>query len=297
MCGRVENSFRTGITIFDRAGNEFSHVESYGGLLHRPDAVNDICAGREDIFAATDDGVWVIDRIEKKTRLLPGENNGLPDGAAFTLLMLGDTLLTGTEHGLVTTVVRGDTIETIYETILPSLAILSLKMVNDDLWIGTSQGAYRMDWQTGSIGLLSTSEITETGFVFDIEFDGQRVWLATEYELAAIDINNAEIEVFPEVNNYGGARAVAVADTIVAVATVRGLLLLYTGESPQYEFFTDEDGLPSVNIRDLIFDEEYLWLATDRGLCRFLYNNPDLYRRGDPPPANFPGINILNIIR
>jgi ligand-binding sensor domain-containing protein len=276
MGGGTGDSYRTGITKFNPKNNSFEYVETFGGYIYAAADVYDLCSNEFDIFAATNNGVWVIDKEKMSIRNHLKRSSGLPDNQILTLLSLGDTLFVGTEYGLGVLNIYADSARRISKTILPSLTVLCLEKAGNDLWIGTTEGVYRLDLETGKIDFLTTGEITQSGYVYDIEFANGKIWLVTDEELASIDVLTADVTTYPEVNNYGGAGAIAVKDTLVAVATLRGLLLIYTGDGKSSQIYTTVNGLLSDNIRDLIFDDEYLWLGTDSGLVRFWYKNPSL---------------------
>jgi ligand-binding sensor domain-containing protein len=276
MGGMAENSYRTGLTRFNTKNNSFDYVESYGGLIYNADNVYDITANDRDLFAATGDGVWVVSRKDKKTSDQLKRSSGLPDNNVAALFASGDTLFVGTEYGVGEIYLFTDSVKRISPTMLPSHTVLCLEKAGNDLWIGTNSGVYRLDLETGMLGFLSSDKLSHAGSVYDIKYIDGKIWLASDYELASIDISTAEIKLYPEVNNYGGANAVAANDTLIAAATMQGLLLISQGKHPYSQLFTTSDGLLSDNIRDLIFDENYLWLGTDSGLVRFWYKDPDL---------------------
>jgi ligand-binding sensor domain-containing protein len=277
MGGQAEKSYRTGLTIFDWRKNMFDYIESQVGLIDLPDNINDISGNGKDIFAGTDRGVWVIDKKERKTWDYLQGRSGLPDDRVISLLASGERLFVGTESGLAIMNIYSDSIESNNKVILTSLAIYALEIVDSTLWIGTSQGAYRLDLMNGQLGRLNIPELRSVREVFDIERAGDSIWLAASDNLVAIDLNTAVITAFPEVNNFGGAGVIAVQDTIVAAAVRSGLLIFFNGEEPHHYLYTVNDGLLSSGIKDIAFDGDYLWLGTDMGLTRFWYKNPNLY--------------------
>jgi len=101
--------------------------------------------------------------------------------------------------------------------------------------------------------------------------------MVIDYELKSIDRNSAEIETYPEILQYNDLRSIAISDTIVAAATGGGLLLLFDGKKDSHFLYTVGDGLISNDIRDLVFDGDYIWLGTDKGLSRFWYKHPSLF--------------------
>jgi ligand-binding sensor domain-containing protein len=276
MGGKTGESSRSGLTLFDWNSNQFEYVESVLDLRYITQDVNDIHSNGSDVFVATDDGVWVVDKSDRKIRERLSRRSGLPDNRVLTVMTDGELLIAGTQYGLGILDIYSDSAELVARLLLPSETILCLEKADDDLWIGTTRGAFRFDLKSAALGRLTAPEITQFGRIFDLEHAGDMMWIATEYELASIDLATAEIELFPEVNNFGGVKALAVKDTIVAAATGAGLLLIFTGEREYHRLFTVDDGLISNNINDLAFSENYLWLGTEEGLSRFWLTSPSL---------------------
>jgi len=276
MGGLGGNSYRSGMTIFDRSRNSFEYVELADGVSTRGTEINEIFSrGSDTIFIASDNGVWLLDRKTKALRSRLTGRSGLPDDRVLSVFAYGDTLFAGTEYGLGIMNLHPDSSHS-PKLLLPELSILCLEMAGDNLWIGTDHGIYRLNLKNGKLGRLSVPQITQTRRIFEISNSGDKMWLATDNELASIDLKTADIQSFPEVSNFGGIRAVAVKDTIIAAATISGLLLIYNGGNSFHRLFTENDGLISEGIRDLLFDGDYLWIGTDQGLTRFWYKNPAL---------------------
>ena len=58
------------------------------------------------------------------------------------------------------------------------------------------------------------------------------------------------------------------------VATSMGLLR-YDRIDHSWRKYTTEDGLSINSVNTLYVEEEYIWIGTDYGLTRFLWNDPD----------------------
>lgn len=274
ISGLAYDALRTGITIFEPEANSFSYFETYGSLIGRAASVFDIVGNGDDVFVATENGILVID---KEKRVIVDEIGGfgdLPETYVNCLAAVGDTLFAGTAQGLAVFYFHPDSVNRRGQILLAERDIVALELSGEYLWIGTDRGAYRLNRSTRVLGRLRAAEITQSRYVYDIEVDGEWVWLATEEEMVAIDMETADIELYPEVNNYGGVHAIAVRDTLIAAAVDRGLLLIYDGKKPRHELYTVNEGLLSNEIRDLLFEGDYLWLGTDKGLSRFWYKNP-----------------------
>lgn len=275
--GQSHDSYRTGITSFDWRKNDFDHVEIRGGLIRSSESVYDLSAGKERIYAATDNGILVIDKKSRQIVERIGLSFGLPDLQVYSLRLNGDTIFAGTEFGLARLDMSTDSTDKSIGTLLYAEPIYALERESNALWIGSEHGLYRLDLSSGKLGILSIPEVSESARIYDLAIAGEKIWVASEENLISIGLDDAQVETFPEVINYGGARAVAARDSLVALAVRDGLLLLFLGDKPHHFLYTVNDGLLSHNIQTLLFDGDYLWLGCERGLTRFWYRNPNLY--------------------
>ncbi|RKX32844.1 MAG: hypothetical protein DRP46_00310 [Candidatus Zixiibacteriota bacterium] len=276
MGGLTDSAYRTGMTAYDLKKNEFDYIEFSDNNRFLRASVFDIYAGEEKIFAATDDGVWIIDRKEKKFVERLSRHAGIPDDQILCVFNFENYLLAGTEFGLGVVDLNFDSSGQVARVMMPSATVICLESSGRNIWIGTDDGIYRWNIDKNKLGRLTAGELNGFWVINDLVNTGGKMWVAGDNELASINLETAKIETYPEIGLYGGVRAVAVHDTLTAVATGSGLLLLFNGEKPHNQLFTVDDGLISNNVRDLLFEGDYIWLATDRGLTRFWYKNPAL---------------------
>jgi hypothetical protein len=277
ITGPVEESFRSGFTIFDPKYNEFEYLETFGSFIEMPLNVYDIRSDDNEIFASTDDGVWVIDRETREIVDHLKKDHGFPDDRIISLEVAGDTLFTGTQYGLGITSKYPDTLVPASKMLLDSRIITCLRKSDMALWIGSDSGAYRYKCNTGKLERFSSPEISRLYYVTDIELSNRKAWFVFDGQLVSLDLTNAEIDLYPNIQNYGRVSNIAVKDTIIAAATDAGLLLIYEGNAKQTRLFTADDGILSHEINSLLFDDEYLWIGSNRGLSRFWYKHPSVF--------------------
>lgn len=277
MGGSDTGYTRPGFTVFDWSKNSFEHIEMEPGLLSYVSQVYAIAADGKKVYVGTDDGLLIIDKKQNEIIDHLKKISGLPDNRIISLLAHDNKLYVGTEYGLGLVDINSKLSETSFKTILPTHAILSLDQIDNYIWIGTHLGSFRLNLSNEKLGYLKAAEISGKREISFIKHTEQKIWLMVDYELKAIDRNSAEIETFPEIIQYNDIRSIAVSDTIVAVATGGGLLLLFNGKKDRHFLYTVSDGLISNDIRDLVFDGDYIWLGTDKGLTRFWYKHPSLY--------------------
>ncbi|MEW5922637.1 MAG: hypothetical protein AB1746_01475 [Candidatus Zixiibacteriota bacterium] len=276
MGGLIDSAYRMGVTGFDWRHNDFDYVEFTGDRKLFASDIYDLSADGNYLYAATAEGIWVIDAREGKFVERLSRRAGIPDDLVLSVLIADNYLFAGTQFGLGVLEMDSDTSEQVSRVMIPSATVNCLERVDDDIWIGTDNGVFRYSLDRNKMGRLAADELAGFWHINDFYYADGKMWVTAENELASIDLASAAIEVYPEVLNYSGVRAVAATDTLVAVATGNGLLMIYNGEKTRHQLFTTNDGIISNDIRDLVFDGDYLWLATDRGLTRFWYKNPAL---------------------
>jgi len=276
MGGLTDSAYRAGLTAFDWRINEFDYVQYSDQRRFLEADIYDLYADDDRLLAATADGVWIIDPGKKEFIERLSRRAGVPDNRVLCVHAADDFLLAGTEFGLGVIDMFSDTSDQMARVLMPSLTVICLESAGRDIWIGTDNGVFRWRPDKEKLGRLNVDDLAGFWAINDLYNKDGVMWVAGENELASIDLETAAIEVFPEVLNYGGVRAVAVQDTLIAVATGYGLLMIFDGVKRYQQLFTVNDGLISNDIRDLLFDGDYLWLGTDRGLTRFWYKNPAL---------------------
>ncbi len=278
MGGESRDYYRTGITSFVWRNNDFDYIETEGTFVSTAPNIYDIATDDNRIYAATDNGVWVIDKKGMKIADQLRRSSGLSTNQVAAVLVAGDTLYAGTSLGLSIIGLKPDSAVENAKTLLSSQSISCLDRADDALWIGTSAGAYRLEMNTAKLSVLSAPEISDKDQIYAITHSPGAIWIASENNLISINLQTAQIVSYPEVNSYGGARAIAICDSTLAVATQNGLLLYTLGAKIRHQRFTKDDGLLSLNLKRVVFDGDYLWIGSDRGLSRFWYKNPALMR-------------------
>ncbi|MFH2035623.1 MAG: hypothetical protein ABIJ45_04415 [Candidatus Zixiibacteriota bacterium] len=277
MAGWVENAFRTGLTIFDPKRNKFEYMETEGSLISEPFDLNALCASNEEIFAAVDNGIWIIDKKNLEIVNKLGKNLGFPNDRITCLEISGDSLFTGTEYGLGIISIYPDSTDPVSKVVLKDYNITCLEKTDKSLWIGTDRGVFRYLFKKGRLEELIIAEADLSQYIYDLELDHGRMWISYQTGLVSIDLETAKVEVFPEIMKYGSLYKITANDTLLAGASDNGMVFLYNGIEKRNLLYTIDDGLLSNQINDLVFGDEYLWIGSDRGLTRFLYINQVLF--------------------
>lgn len=275
VSGAVFDQFRTGITGFNRSNLTFDYIES--GVDRRfPNVdINCLTGNNRYLYAGTPYGLYIIDRSSHRVDRLIDRRHGLPDDNVVSVLQLGDSVFVGTTAGLTVIGANGDSLSRVENSRFSDLIIWDLLEYRGDLWIGTSQGAYKLDLGTGQLQKFKDPTSVLFTDVYAIERNGEDLWMASAEGVVRLNLRTADVTPYRESLVSRDARALAVNDSIVAVNSDNGMTIIYYNrDKDYYREFTTADGLPSTYVFSLLMDGDYIWVGSDDGLTRFLWNNP-----------------------
>ncbi|MCK4607238.1 MAG: hypothetical protein KAU35_08090 [candidate division Zixibacteria bacterium] len=276
VSGAAVDPGRTGISIMDPRTNSFRHIES--GVDDDFPAVDINCLEGDDstVYVGTPLGLLCLDSETGSVRRRLTTRSGLAEDNVLCIGRLGDSLLVGTENGLSLITGSGDSISVIRPHEFSNRIVYDVLTLDSTIWIATSAGAYRFRLPSGRLQQIQDPDFYLNGRVYDIEPFGDDLWFATEDAVVRVNTVLGDIEPFPTSDRTGDARALAVNEWIVAYSSNRGITIIYyTDKNRNTREFTTDDGLASNYVYSLLMDGDYLWIGSDRGLTRFLWNNPD----------------------
>ena len=153
--------------------------------------------------------------------------------------------------------------------------IYDLELVDTTLWIAASQGAYRWFFTSGKLQRFQDPHLIIFSQCLAIDRWQEFLWLASSEGLLKLNLKTGQTEPYRALTIDRNYRALAVNDTIAVASSGLGFTMLFhDNPKPYTREFTTDDGLPSSYIFDLKLEGDYLWIGSDRGLTRFLWNNP-----------------------
>jgi ligand-binding sensor domain-containing protein len=273
--GEIYGNFRTGVTALQPSENRFSYLES--GLTSEFPATDVRCLEADSIhlFVGTPAGLFTVDKSTGVARGPLNARRGLLDDFIVSLLRWGDSLFVGTAEGLSMISLKTDSIVHIRPETLHQRVIYDLERVANTIWIASSAGAFRYTLETDRLQQFQDPELVLFSSVLNVERQDSLIWLASDGGVVSLDLTSGKSESFREASNWRDRRALAVNDQMVALASDNGLYMIVPEKKKERTFrLTASDGLASDEVLSLRFDGDYLWVGTDQGLTRFLWNDP-----------------------
>ena len=277
VSGDIYDSYRSGITIFDPDNNNFSYIES--GINNDFPAADINCLGgdKKYIYVGTNLGLFFLNRETQAVERTLTAQRGIPDDDVLCLKVVGDSVFVGTQEGLTVIVPANDSIHGSNPQQFANTAIYDFETTDSTIWIASEIGAFQLHFNSGRLQkYLDPRNIIFTR-AYSIERYKNNLWLASDDGIERLNLRTGQVKPFISIYRGSNRRPLAVNDKIAAVATNRGVTLYFlknTRKSGEREFTVD-DGLPSARINSLLLDGDYLWIGTDKGLTRFLWNDPD----------------------
>jgi ligand-binding sensor domain-containing protein len=274
--GPIVGDFRTGVSGYNRDKNAFFPLESGLSRAFPSADVSCLAADGQRMYIGTSMGVFPVDKNTWQFSRPIDKQRGLPDENIQALAKMGSSLLIGTASGLYASDLSTDSLYTIYAGTFANQAIYDLAPVDSTVWVASSVGAYRYSPQANTLQRYQDSTLVLFGAVYDIEHCGDNTWFVSDGGLVRLNRKTGQSTPFREPAAIASGRALAVNETIAAVTSDNGMTLIFLDrETPFSKEFTDRDGLASNTVYSLLLDGPYVWVGTDRGLTRFLWDNPN----------------------
>ncbi len=278
VSGAALNSIRTGISVFNPDNNDFSYIESGFSPDFPVVDVNCIDGSGSSIYVGTTQGLLVYDHKTLQLTRTFRQTDGLPDDNVLSVKGIGDSIFVGTASGLALfTSQSTDSSHIIHPRLFGNIPIYDFEVTDSSLWIAADNGAYQLLLKSDRLQRFNDPNGVIFGRVYSIRRWGNNIWFSTDNGILRLNLNNGETQpLMSQVSGFS-YRALAVNDKIAAVTTLNGLTLYFLKdiEHPNQREFTTSDGLPSSRIYSLLMDGDYIWIGSDKGLTRFLWNDPN----------------------
>lgn len=275
--GAVQNSYRTGLSIFNVDSNSFRYVES--GLQSELPVVDVNCLAGDstNVYIGTPVGLFRLELATMRVTRRLTARSGLSNENVLAIHTIGDTLLIGTADGLNLVYGDADTVELVRPDQFAGLIIYDFEEVDSTIWVATSDGAYRLSMPSGKLQRFVDPHSMVFGNVCAVEAYEDNLWFATRSGLLRLEVTSGQTEPYYLSSALGDVRSLAVNDMVAMISSDNGVIMLpFRQKRIRTRELTVDDGLVSSYVFSLHLDGDYLWIGSDRGLTRFLWNDPYL---------------------
>ncbi|MFC1726629.1 two-component regulator propeller domain-containing protein [candidate division KSB1 bacterium] len=272
--GGYNNTPYSGITKWNVSEDKWEYFETLKNIEIRSSNVNYINGNDKYIFFATDDGLIVYEKSNKRWRNITTYNN-LPINQVTHIEIFNNEIWISTDIGLALMTLPGFIIKEIDVEPIEDFHIYSTSADSMFVWCATELGIYRLDrkmnkwfYIEGASGILQRGNKA-------ISKNGDEIWFVSDNGIQMYNSKLDEWTSYPDKMYFQNIdfNYIFASEDIIWFATNQGLIK-YHRKDDFWKIYTTGDGLPSNNINHILPDEDYLWLATNGGLVRFYWNNP-----------------------
>ena len=263
---------RMGVTLYDRSDQRFSYFEPRYFPGFDSEIIYDIAGDRQNLYFAGRLGLSILPR-DKDYFITLTRRDGLPVSEATALAISPDSVWIGTPEGLALYTPSVDTMAVVGRRILGQKFITALHLSGDKLIIGTTEGTFYIDTRLKKIGSMKDPEGILGGSIREITSFYNEIFIASDWGLVAVDLKTGKASSIEYLERSGGVYALAVNEKYIAAAVDHGLALLDRKEG-RLRIFDELDGLLSEKINAIVAEGDYLWLGSEEGITRFMWNNP-----------------------
>jgi hypothetical protein len=251
-------------TFVDPKLEEFETIPGPSALGTPFNQVRDLTGQGKSLWAATDLGVARIEPDGGRIQLLDA-GRGLPDSRVYSIASRGGRITAGTARGVIRI---SDSM--MAERVAPSFndPAYAVFPAGDSVWVGTPSGLLlALPGRGNLIRPEALAAPSHQGAVVDIATLGDTLVALTRDQFLWRDPRTNRWTLGPNLSALlGRLRRLAADGPGFWVAGDRGLGFARLSTPPVRP--VREDDLPGL-ITDLAVDDDFLWVATNRGLVRF----------------------------
>lgn len=243
---------------------EFRSLPGFSAVGTPFNQVRELAGQGRSVWAATDLGVARVEPSDSTLQLVD-ERRGLPDSRVYSIVSRAGRIVVGTAHGLAR---LGDSLKV--ERVAPAYsdAVYSVFPAGDSIWAGTPAGLLlSLPGQPGLVRPVGMTSASMQGGVVDLAPLADTIVALTRDEMLWRDPRTKRWTLGPNLSTLlGRLRRFVAQGPGFWVAGDRGVGFAQLGMPPLRPL--REGDLPGA-VNDLAVDDQYLWVATDRGLVRF----------------------------
>jgi ligand-binding sensor domain-containing protein len=255
------------LTFVSAELDQFSSLPGTSALGTPFSQVRELAGQGRAVWAATDFGVARVEPADSSLQLVD-ERRGLPDSRVYSIVSRGGRIVVGTAHG----VARLSDSLTV-ERVAPGYgdAVYTVFPSGDTVWAGTPAGLLlALPGRADLIRPAGMASASMHAGVVDLAPLADTLVALTRDEMLWRNPRSRQWTLGPNLSGLLGRLRRFVADGPgFWIAGDRGVGFARLGMPPVRPL--REGDLPGA-ANDLAVDDDYLWVATDRGLVRFRLN-------------------------
>jgi len=226
-----------------------------------------------NVFFGSDRGLFYFDTRKGSWQRLRNEFVG--DDFIFDLQVVDSVLFAATESGLLKISKSLDFATEVSPKLLRHSSVYQLAAADGEVYLATDRGLFVLDSVSAGARFLATGSAVSDLFLTAVGVQNDTVWFAGSGGVAMGIPDERDWRSFPGVRLSVTSRIndIAFSGENVWFASNSGLIK-YDKARDYWYLYTEQDGLPSPEIRKIDVAGDDLWLSTAGGITVFRWNEP-----------------------
>ena len=259
------------ISHYDRREDSWEYFEPREHLRINSDQFYVVKHDARNIWLGTELGLVRYDR-KRKGFTSYTHFDGIYGERVTALLPTRGNVIIGTDIGVSVFDLKRDTIYSATEDNLRGRIVLDLELGGKTIYAATDYGIYTLLWGGSFWQRCLESEPVVHGVVFDIQIVDSLLYAVSDDGVVVVNLNSNDYVLHDRNTRFNNAdlRVLLVHEDVVWAGGADGLFRLNKKTGNWYQY-TPADGLISYHVTSLAADGQHIWIGTDKGVTRFLW--------------------------
>jgi len=259
----------SGISLWDRIKNEWTYFEAPLIMQLQQDNVRSISGNDNFTVFATILGVAVYDHKKYKWRTITALN-GLESDEVYDVVADQEYVYVGSENGFNWIDLKSMKVYEMSGRTLDNVSVNQLAIDDSIIWAATRFGLYSIDPYNDRIRFHGSRANVVDYDIKAVEVIGDEIWFAGPNGITYWNKKTDEWNSFPALEFKAEYRDIASTKNCVWFATNKGVLK-YDRKREYWRLFTAKDGLINKDTYHIDPEDNHLWITTNHGITRFLW--------------------------
>jgi ligand-binding sensor domain-containing protein len=263
------------ITYYNRADQVWEYFDSQKDRGIASDQFYAIAHDAKNVWIGSELGLIRMNRSSKTFKSY-GRFEDLSGERVTALLPIKNNLLIGTDRGISVYDLRRDSIYSANTDLTQSRLVFDFAQRDSTIFAATDIGILTLTWGGSNWRrLLLDSPYLRTN-VYDLQVIDSLLYTISDDGVVVINLKDHSSTIFDRNTVFSNIEmtSLLVHQGVIWAGTNSGLFRYNSRKGTWYRY-TTSDGLIGMRIRSLVGDGNYVWIGTDHGVTRFLWNDFD----------------------
>jgi ligand-binding sensor domain-containing protein len=263
------------ITYYDRGNAKWEYFDprKHHGIIS--DQFYTVTCDSRAVWIGTELGLVRMDRKSLNFKSY-STLDGIAGERVTALLPIKNNLLIGTDRGVSVMDFVRDTLYEANSDLSRQCTIFDFAVRDTVVYAATDLGILLLPWGGHTWGRLLLDSPYLRAPVYDIQVVDSLLFSVGDDGVVIVNLNDYSYSVHDRTTVFRNSNltSLLIHKGVIWAAGNDGLFR-YNERKANWYRYTQNDGLIAMRVRTVVGDGDYVWIGTDRGVTRFMWNNRD----------------------